>query len=84
MGRNVTGKQMIRILEKDGWTRGGQRTHGIFFHKRYPGESLPRTVIVPDKNSVLPTGTLGAILGVKQTKLGKDGLEEVIEKYGLK
>ncbi|MDO9334360.1 MAG: hypothetical protein Q7T57_07570 [Dehalococcoidales bacterium] len=39
--------------------------------------------IIPTSNASLPHGTLGAILGVKQTKLGKDGLLGLLNKHGL-
>lgn len=43
-----------------------------------------RVTVVPDKRSSLPPGTLAAILGPKQTDLGRDGLAALIDKYGLK
>ena len=80
---NLTGKQIIALLKRDEWSEGGKRTHGVFFSKKFPGERLPRTTIVPDKGDPLPDGTLGAILGVKQTGLGKAGLSELVQRYGL-
>ncbi|MBM3924872.1 MAG: addiction module toxin, HicA family [SAR202 cluster bacterium] len=71
----VSGRQLIALLKKDGWTEAGRRTHGIFLYKRLPGEKLPRTTVVPDKSGTLLDGALGAILGVKQTGLGKTGLQ---------
>jgi hypothetical protein len=63
----ISGRQLIALLKRDGWIETGRRTHGIFMYKRFPGEKLPITTVVPDKSSALPDGTLGAILGVKQT-----------------
>lgn len=42
----------------------------FFFYKQSPSDDLP-------------AGTLGAILSVKQTGLGKDGLQRLIDRYGL-
>ena len=78
-----TGKQLIALLEKDGWTESGRRTHGVFLYKRFPGEHLPRSTVVPDKNFPLTDRVLGAILSIKQTGIGKDGLSELIRRHGL-
>jgi len=74
----VTGKQLIRLLQKDGWVEKGRSTHGIALQKpgHYP-------TVVPDKKKPIPDGTLGAILGPRQTGIGKKGLAALIEKYGL-
>ena len=77
----MTGRELMRLLEQDGWTHGGRRTHGVFFHKAFPGERLPRSTVVPDKSQDLPPTTLGAILSVKQTGLGRDGLQQLIERH---
>jgi predicted RNA binding protein YcfA (HicA-like mRNA interferase family) len=79
---NITGRELIRLLRLDGWTEGGRRNHGVFFHKSFPGESLPRHTVVPDKTDGLATGTLGAILGPKQTSLGSAGLQKLIDEHG--
>ena len=73
----------MALLEKDGWERRARRTHGVFFSKLFPGEPLPRSTVIPDKSDDLPSGTLGAILGVKQTGIGRGGLQDLIDKYGL-
>ena len=69
----------MRLLEQDGWIRGRRANHGIFFYKQFPGEERPRTTIIPDKSAPLPNGTLGAILGPKQTGIGRAGLQELID-----
>jgi hypothetical protein len=38
---------------------------------------------IPAKRGILPDGTVSAILGSKQTKIGKRGLVALIDKYGL-
>ncbi len=81
---NISGREVMRLLRLEGWTEGGRRTHGVFFSKHFPGETIPRSTIVPDKVDPLPEGTLGAILGVEQTGLGKTGLEKLLERHGRK
>ncbi len=83
MSSNPSGKQLIKLLRKAGWTEGGRRTHGIFFSRRFPGEAIPRSTVVPDKSEPLADTTLGAILGVRQTGLGRSGLRDLIERFGL-
>ena len=73
----------MRLLERDGWIRGGRRRHGVFFSKYFPGEPMPRSTVIPDKAQPLNQRVLGAILSVKQTGLGKSGLEALIDGYGL-
>ena len=80
--RAVTGRELIRWLELDGWTNDGYRTHGVFLWKRFPGEQLSRSTVVPNRTSTLPKGTLGQILGPKQTGLGSQGLQRLIEEFG--
>ena len=75
----VTGPQLIALLSNDGWTQHGQRTHGVAMVK-----SGSNPTIIPTKNKPLPDGTLGAILGPRQTGLGKAGLRALIDKHGLK
>ncbi len=73
----------MALPEEDGWERRGRRTHGIFYSKLFPGETFPRSTVIPDKSDDLPTGILGAILGVKQTGIGRGGLQDWIDKYEL-
>lgn len=82
MPPGITGRQLVSLLKKDGWIEGNRTRHGIFLWKRFPGETIPRTIVVPSKNDELPEGTLGVILGVKQTRLGKAGLLALIQRYG--
>ena len=72
----------MALLEQDGWILGGQRRHGIFYSKQFPEERFPRSTVIPDKIGPLPDGTLGAISGVKQTGLGRNGLNDLIERFG--
>jgi len=78
----VSGKQLIRLLISDGWIEGRRATHGMTLTKKFGATT--RVTFVPDKKAILPDGTLHAILGSKQTQLGRKGLERMIKKYGLK
>lgn len=77
---NVTGRELMRLLERDGWVSGGRRTHGIYYSKRFPGELHPRTTLVPDTSTPLSPGILGAILSVRQTRLGSAGLRALMRR----
>lgn len=69
----------MRLLERDGWIQGRRANHGIFFYKQFPGEDRPRTTVIPDKSEPLPNGTLGAILGPRQTGIGMAGVQSLID-----
>ncbi len=59
----------------------GFRRHGYALRKRF-GERT-RIAIIPNRPGDIPKGTLSAILGPKQTGIGREGLLRLIEKYGL-
>lgn len=69
----------MRLLEGDEWIRGRRANHGVFFHKQFAGENRPRFTVIPDKSVPLPNGTLAAILGPKQTGIGRAGLLELMD-----
>jgi len=71
---------LIHLLEQDGWKIGRKATHGVSLSKAYP--SGVRVTVVPTRTRSLPTGTLRAILSVKQTGLGRRGLQRLLETYG--
>ncbi len=73
----VSGVQLMRLLEKDGWKDGKHGTHGVVYIKH------SRSTIVPNKRKSLPKGTLATILSEKQTGLGRAGLLALIDKHGL-
>ena len=75
---SISGRELMRLLEKDGWTQGGRRRHGVFYSKQFSGENRPRSTVVPDKSRPLPLSTLGSILGTKQTGLGSTGLRTLL------
>lgn len=78
----ITGIQLIDLLNKDGWATGRKSNHGRSLKKKYSNRT--RVTFIPEIKCSLPTGTLHAILSQKQTGIGKDGLERLIKKYGLK
>ena len=79
----ITGFQLIRLLELDGWNRGKRGTHGQTLRKFVRGQRRTLVTVVSRSRASLPSGTLGGILSVKQTQLGRKGLAALIEKHGL-
>lgn len=78
----ITGKQLIRLLKKGGWVLGRRTRHGRSLTKTLAnGRKL--VTVIPDKNSPLPPATLSAIVGPLQARLGRDGLERLIQEFGL-
>ena len=77
----LSGKQLISLLQKDGWEIHGRTRHGVSLKKTVNRRTI--VAIVPDTRASLPEGTLNAILGVKQTGIGKRGLLAIINKFGL-
>jgi predicted RNA binding protein YcfA (HicA-like mRNA interferase family) len=80
----ITGFQLIRLLELDGWQRGLRGTHGQHLYKYLAGERRTLVTVVPRTRASLPRGTLGGILSVKQTRLGRAGLVALIRAHGLR
>ncbi len=78
----ITGKQLIKLLGKDGRVEHRHGNHGIVMTKRFP--SGTRVTIMQHTTKSLPIGTLQDILSVRQTGLGKAGLRRLVSKYGLK
>lgn len=54
----ISGDQLIRLLELDGWEIHGKRTHGISLKKKIEDRTLS-TVIPTKGNSPIKTKTLG-------------------------
>jgi len=77
----LSGKQLIKLLRKDDWTLRGRTRHGVALAKYVGNRTI--VTIIPDTSASLDDGTLGAILGVKQTGIGKRGLCALVNKYGL-
>lgn len=77
----LSGRKLIKLLKKDGWVIRGRTRHGVALAKQFSDRI--RVTVVPDTNAILPDGTLGAILGPKQTNIGKAGLLDLVNKYGV-
>jgi len=77
----LSGKQLISLLQKDGWVIHGRTRHGVSLKKIVNQRTI--VTVVPGSRASLPEGTLNAILGVKQTGIGKSGLLVIINKYGV-
>lgn len=77
----ITGKQLIKLLKKDGWTIWGKSRHGMLLKKWVGDRNL--VTVVQNTSSSLAKGTLGDILGPQQTRLSKKGLLKLINEYGL-
>ena len=77
----LTGRELYRLLTADGWEVSRRAQHGVFLIKRFGDRA--RTTTVKDTGRDIPNKTLAAILGQKQTGLGRDGLLRLIERRGL-
>jgi predicted RNA binding protein YcfA (HicA-like mRNA interferase family) len=75
----LNGFELIKLLKKDGWIEHRQTTHGIALRKRL--DDRTRITIVPKTRATLPIGTLMAILGEKQTGLGRSGLLQLLSRH---
>ena len=77
----IKGKQLIKLTLKDGWVIKHRATHGVALAKKFGDRN--RVTVIPDSRAELDEGTLSAIIGPKQMGIGKQGLWELIERYGL-
>lgn len=77
----ITGDQLIELLQKDGWTTVRKTTHGISLFKDFG--DFKRLTIVRKGETPIASGTLAAILSLKQTGIGKKGLLQLLNTYGL-
>ena len=77
----LSGRKLIKLLQRDGWVCKRRARHGVALAKRF--SEHVRVTVIPDTNAILDDGTLGAILGPKQTNIGKAGLIALINKYGV-
>lgn len=78
----ITGNQLIKLMDKDGWEKGRKANHGRTMKKRVSDRTI--VTFVPESNESLPDGTLAAIIGTKQTRIGRAGFLKLIEMYGIK
>jgi len=78
----ISGNQLIKLLKKDGFVEKRKAKHGVALAKTLP-DGRKIVTYVPQKNDDLPDTTLGQILGMKQTRLERKGLERLIKKFGI-
>lgn len=79
----ISGRQLERLFRLDGWKQKRRAKEGTFFAKRDANGVVRHTVITTKKRPLAP-GTLAAMLGPKQSNVGRDGLREMIDCYGLR
>lgn len=77
----ITGKELIKLLQKDGWIVHRRTRHGVALIKKMGDHT--KVTIIQDTRATLPEGTLSEILGQKQTGMGKKGLLNLINKFGI-
>jgi len=69
----ISGNELIDLLvKKDGWVEIRHSTHGQVLQKKFPDRT--RVIVIPTKSESLKPGVLAAILGTKQSCLGRKGL----------
>ncbi len=73
----ISGRELAKLLAKDGWQLDCQSTHGLTYKKIVNGELLITTI--PNKSRSLCAGTLAQILGPRQTRLGRAGLLRLLQ-----
>jgi predicted RNA binding protein YcfA (HicA-like mRNA interferase family) len=79
----ITGKQLERLFRLDGWEPKRRAQEETFFAKK-DAAGVVRHTVITTKNRPLASGTLTAMLGPKQSNVGRDGLREMIRRHGLK
>ena len=77
----ITGKKLIKLLQKDGWIVHRRTRHGVALIKKVSDHT--KVTIIQDTRATLPEGTLSQILGQKQTGIGKRGLFNLVNKFGI-
>jgi len=77
----ISGLQLIKLLEQDGWENKRHANHGKSLVKYFPKSRITKVAVIPNSSKSLPQRTLGCILSVKQTGIGRRGLLRIIGKY---
>jgi len=57
-------KQLLKLLQKDGWVDTRRARHGVSLTKRF--DDRTRVTVIPTSRAILDEDTLSAILGPKQ------------------
>jgi len=80
----ITASELVRLLLRDGWTDEGPSRHGIKLSK-LDGDRRRVTQIPTKKfhsrSAILPLGTLSATLSDRQTGLGRQGLQRLLDRF---
>jgi hypothetical protein len=74
----ISGRALIALPERKGWQILRRSNHGVFLSRHFPGESRPRTTVIPGKTRDLKPGVQGRILSHKQKGLGRAELERMM------
>ena len=77
----ISGKQLIKLANKDGWNVRRRARHGVALSKKFSDRTC--VTVIPYTRAELDEGTLAAIIGPKQMAIDKKGLLELIDKHGL-
>ena len=75
----LSGRQLIALLQSDGWEEVRRANHGVWLRKTDPDTGEELFTNVPTKPRSIAPNLLGQILSVKQTRLGSAGLRRLIE-----
>lgn len=76
----ISGNELLKLYRKNNWAVAGRTRHGVAIRKLIGDRT--RLGIIPTGNRSLPIGTLMAIIGPKQTGIGRAGFLAMIDKYG--
>ncbi len=74
----ITGKELIKLLEKDGWQIA--RKSGKHFSLIKKFKDRTRVTTIKNTQDDIPRGTLNAILGKDQTNMGREGFLKLLHK----
>ena len=72
----ITGVQLIKLLEKDGWIVKRKANHGTRICKKFEDRTV--VTVVPHKKKSLPKGTLNDILS--QVRLSPKDLSKLVSR----
>jgi predicted RNA binding protein YcfA (HicA-like mRNA interferase family) len=75
----INPKDLIKILEIEGWQIKRRANHGLAMAKYFDGKN--HITIIPTKDKSMPKGTLMAILGMKQTQIGREHFLELYKAF---
>jgi predicted RNA binding protein YcfA (HicA-like mRNA interferase family) len=78
---SVTGYQLIRLLDEDGWYAHNYTDLFAVLTKPVGGRSV--VAIIPKTRRPLASSELEAIIGPDQASLGSKGLQHLIKEHGL-